>query len=86
MRRKQPAPWSAVVITAVLSMATFVGLASRSTSDPAGEQAMAIKTVWDAMLVVCGVMYVLVLGFLAWAIWRTGAGCSGEVSKAMWGH
>ena len=21
---------------------------------------------------------------IAWVIWRTGAGCSGEVSKAMW--
>jgi cytochrome c oxidase subunit II len=38
--------------------------------DPAGEQARAIDVVWRTMLVVCGVMYVLVLGFLGWAIWR----------------
>jgi cytochrome c oxidase subunit II len=42
----------------------------QSVLDPAGDQAFAIKSVWDAMLIVCGVMYALVLGFLAWAIWR----------------
>src|SRR3954447_17315258 len=38
--------------------------------DPAGDQARDIDVVWRTMLVVCGVMYLLVLGFLAWALWR----------------
>jgi cytochrome c oxidase subunit II len=42
----------------------------QSSLDPAGDQAASIKSVWDAMLIVCGVMYALVLGFLALAIWR----------------
>ncbi|HET9161369.1 MAG TPA: cytochrome c oxidase subunit II [Caulobacteraceae bacterium] len=37
---------------------------------PAGDQAYAIYDVWTAMMIICGLMYVLVLGFLAWAIWR----------------
>jgi cytochrome c oxidase subunit 2 len=38
--------------------------------DPAGQQARDIDLIWRAMLAVCGVMYLLVLGFLAWALWR----------------
>jgi cytochrome c oxidase subunit 2 len=38
--------------------------------DPAGEQARNIDVIWRAMLGVCGFMYLLVLAFLAWAIWR----------------
>jgi cytochrome c oxidase subunit 2 len=38
--------------------------------DPAGRQAADIDLIWRTMLVVCGVMYLLVLGFLAWALWR----------------
>jgi cytochrome c oxidase subunit 2 len=38
--------------------------------DPAGEQARDIVVIWRTMLVVCGVMYLLVLAFLAWALWR----------------
>jgi cytochrome c oxidase subunit 2 len=38
--------------------------------DPAGEQARDIDVMWRTMLVVCGVMYLLVLVFLAWALWR----------------
>ncbi|MDB5446660.1 MAG: cytochrome c oxidase subunit, partial [Phenylobacterium sp.] len=41
--------------------------------DPAGQQARDIDLVWRTMLVVCGIMYVLVLGFLAWALWRARA-------------
>ena len=48
--------------------------------DPAGDQARDIDVVWRAMLVVCGVMYVLVLGFLAWALWR--ARSRGEPPRA----
>jgi cytochrome c oxidase subunit 2 len=39
--------------------------------DPAGDQARDIDGVWRTMLVVCGFMYILVLGFLAWAVART---------------
>ena len=42
----------------------------QTTLDPAGKQAQDIDLVWRTMLVVCGIMYVLVLGFLAWALWR----------------
>jgi cytochrome c oxidase subunit 2 len=38
--------------------------------DPAGDQARDIDVIWRLMLVVCGIMYVLVLGFLGWALWR----------------
>lgn len=38
--------------------------------EPAGAQARDIEVIWRTMLGVCGVMYVLVLGFLAWALWR----------------
>jgi cytochrome c oxidase subunit 2 len=41
--------------------------------DPVGRQASGITVVWDAMMLVCGVMYLLVLAFLAWALWRTRA-------------
>ena len=41
--------------------------------DPAGDQARDIDVIWRTMLVVCGVMYLLVLGFLAWALWRARA-------------
>jgi cytochrome c oxidase subunit 2 len=42
----------------------------QSPVNPAADQAAGIDLVWRVMLVVCGVMYALVLGFLAWAIWR----------------
>jgi cytochrome c oxidase subunit II len=38
--------------------------------DPAGEQSQEIDVIWRTMLVVCGVMYALVLAFLAWALVR----------------
>lgn len=38
--------------------------------DPAADQAATSEAMWRTMLVVCGVMYVLVLAFLAWALWR----------------
>ena len=38
--------------------------------DPAADQAASIEVIWRTMLVICGVMYLLVLGFLAWALWR----------------
>lgn len=38
--------------------------------DPAADQSRDIDVIWRLMLVVCGIMYLLVLGFLAWALWR----------------
>jgi cytochrome c oxidase subunit 2 len=38
--------------------------------NPAADQALHITTIWHVMLVVCGIMYALVLAFLAAAIWR----------------
>jgi cytochrome c oxidase subunit 2 len=37
---------------------------------PAGQQAIDIDLIWRTMLAVCGVMYLLVLVFLAWALLR----------------
>lgn len=39
--------------------------------DPAADQARDIDVIWRVMLGVCGVMYLLVLVFLAWALWRS---------------
>lgn len=39
--------------------------------DPAGAEAGSIFSLWTLMLWVCGFMYLLVLGFLGWAIWRS---------------
>jgi len=38
--------------------------------EPVGDQARHIGSLWNLMLAVCGVMYVLVLGFLGWALLR----------------
>ncbi|WP_207540893.1 cytochrome c oxidase subunit II [Sabulicella rubraurantiaca] len=42
-----------------------------SVLDPAGDQAAHLHGLLNLMLWVCGIMYALVLGFLAWALWRT---------------
>jgi cytochrome c oxidase subunit 2 len=49
----------------------------QSVLDPAGDQSAAILDMWHLMLVVCGLMYVLVMMMLAWAIWRVRRGASG---------
>jgi cytochrome c oxidase subunit 2 len=38
--------------------------------DPAGRQAADIREIWDLMMWICGVMYLLVMLFLAAALWR----------------
>ena len=38
--------------------------------DPAADQASHIDIVWRSMLLVCGFMYLLVMGFLGWALVR----------------
>jgi cytochrome c oxidase subunit 2 len=61
------------IVLAALALCACSGF--QTMLDPAGDQARDIDVVWKTMLVVCGVMYVLVLGFLAWALWRArGAG------------
>ena len=54
--------------------------------DPAADQARDIDAVWRAMLVVCGVMYVLVLGFLMWALWRARRRSLAPEAPPMVGH
>ncbi|MBC6982564.1 cytochrome c oxidase subunit II [Caulobacter sp. 17J80-11] len=43
---------------------------SQSALHPAADQATRLLGLWDLMLWVCAGMYVLVIAFLAWAIWR----------------
>ncbi len=42
----------------------------QSALDPAADQAAHIETIWTLMLWICGIMYLLVLAFLAAAIWK----------------
>jgi cytochrome c oxidase subunit 2 len=55
-------------IFACLLLAACKG--AQSALDPAGEQAAHIDGMWRLLLWVCGIMYALVLAFLAWALWR----------------
>jgi cytochrome c oxidase subunit 2 len=56
--------------------------------DPAGEQARSIDVIWRAMLWVCGFMYLLVIVFLGWAIWRArrAPGLAERVIEPATGH
>ena len=63
---RRPATWLAAF--ALFGLAGCSGV--QSALDPAADQAQAIKGVFDLMMWVCGVIYLLVLGFLAWALWR----------------
>jgi cytochrome c oxidase subunit II len=42
----------------------------QSVLDPAGDHAQGIAGLWNLMVWVCGLMYFLVLAFLAAAVWR----------------
>jgi cytochrome c oxidase subunit II len=64
----RPAAIRAAALLGALALAGCSG--AQTMLDPAGEQARDIDVVWRTMLVVCGVMYVLVLAFLGWALWR----------------
>jgi cytochrome c oxidase subunit 2 len=55
-------------LVACLALAACAG--RQSPLNPTGDQAMFSDLVWRVMLVVCGVMYVLVMAFLAWALVR----------------
>jgi heme/copper-type cytochrome/quinol oxidase subunit 2 len=53
---------------------------AQSALDPAGDQAMRTESLWTLMLWICGVMYLLVLLFLAASIWRVRRRWSGRRS------
>jgi cytochrome c oxidase subunit 2 len=56
------------VLLAALLLAGCAG--AQSVLNPAGDQARHIQDIWRLMLWTCGVMYALVLAFLAAALWR----------------
>ena len=59
--------WGALI----LGLALLAGCAGvQSALDPAGDQAASTQVLWRLMLWVCGLMYLLVLAFLAAAIWK----------------
>ena len=62
MRRLAPA---AVLLTLLTGCAGI-----QSPLNPASDEASGLFSLWNLMLVVCGFMYLLVLGFLGWALWR----------------
>lgn len=43
----------------------------QTSLDPAGAEAGHIFSLWTLMLWICGGMYLLVIAFLGWAIWRS---------------
>ncbi|MBO9560267.1 MAG: cytochrome c oxidase subunit II [Caulobacter sp.] len=51
-----------------LALAGCAGV--QSALDPASDQASSVFGIWSLMLWICGVMYALVLAFLAAAIWK----------------
>jgi cytochrome c oxidase subunit 2 len=59
---------AAALAPAALALAACRGV--QTPLDPAADQARDIDMVWRTMLVVCGIMYLLVMAFLAWALWR----------------
>jgi cytochrome c oxidase subunit 2 len=65
MRASVPTVGSALVATALAGCSGV-----QTMLDPAADQARDIDVIWRLMLAVCGVMYLLVLGFLGWALWR----------------
>src|SRR5438067_878251 len=67
MNRRRIARLAAGAATALLVCACK---GEQTMLQPIGQQARDIDVIWRTMLVVCGVMYVLVLAFLAWALWR----------------
>lgn len=56
------------VLSPVLALAGCAGV--QSALDPAADQASSVYGIWTLMLWVCGVIYLLVLAFLALAIWK----------------
>ena len=58
----------AAIAAGALALAGCAG--PQSALDPAGDQAGHIHGLLQLMLWICGSMYLLVIGFLAWALWR----------------
>jgi cytochrome c oxidase subunit 2 len=50
----------------------------QSALNPASDQASRFMDIWHLMLVICGVMYALVLAFLAAALWRSRTALAAE--------
>lgn len=67
-RAAQRALAAGVLALAAASLCACSGV--QTPLDPAADQAASIKTIWNAMLVVCGFMYLLVLTLLGWALAR----------------
>jgi cytochrome c oxidase subunit 2 len=59
-----------VLSVALLAAALSACRGVQTMLDPAADQARDIDVIWRLMLAVCGLMYLLVLGFLGWALWR----------------
>jgi len=59
-------PWLAFGLSSCRGVQTML--------DPAGDQAAHIGDIWRLMLWVCGAMYLLVMGFLGWALLRARRG------------
>lgn len=55
-------------LVGLMSLTACAG--SQTPLDPAADQASRLYGLLQLMLWVCGSMYLLVLGFLCWAIWR----------------
>ncbi|MBW8816178.1 MAG: cytochrome c oxidase subunit II [Caulobacterales bacterium] len=64
---RRAAAWLAMGM-AGLALAACSG--AQDSLNPAGDQAAHTQDVWRLMLIVCGAMYVLVMAFLGWALWR----------------
>jgi cytochrome c oxidase subunit 2 len=74
-------------VLAALAIATAAsGCHGQQTMlDPAADQARDIDVIWRAMLAVCGVMYLLVMAFLVWALWRVRQRPGAQTAPAL-GH
>jgi cytochrome c oxidase subunit 2 len=64
------APWRPFATAGALGLLASGCNRVQSALAPVGDQAEAIKRVWDLMLWICVPMYVLVMLALGWALWR----------------
>ena len=72
---------AAVLVPVWLALGGWTG--EQSALDPAADQASSLHGLLMLMLWVCGFMYLLVLGFLAWALWRArGRRLQGDAPEA----
>jgi cytochrome c oxidase subunit 2 len=72
---------------ALLLLAAACGGGPQSVLDPAGDQAGHLHALLGLMLWVCGGIYLLVLGFLGWSLWRSlRNGTEGEAAGVSMEH